>query len=67
MNFGEMIEALIGALSTASLLTIGAGILIGYFFRSYIVKHPALRKIIEYFGNVSVANPRNQATTTSEK
>jgi len=66
MDTGTVIENLIGIVSMASLVIIGAGFLIGYFFKSYVLSHPVLSRIVEYVGNVTLARPHNPATNTLE-
>ncbi len=46
MDTGTVIENLIGIVSMASLVIIGAGFLIGYFFKSYVLSHPVLSRIV---------------------
>jgi hypothetical protein len=65
-SMGHTMETLIGAFSKASFVTLISALLIGYLFRSRVLDSP-LRKLIEYFGNVTLANPQIRATDTPVK
>jgi hypothetical protein len=65
-DMGHTMETLIGAFSKASFVTLVSVFLIGYLFKSRVLNSP-LRKLIEYFGNVTLVNPQNRATDTPVK
>ena len=57
MELGKLIENVIGTVSAVLFIALVIGSIIAPFFESYIITHPRLRKMVEYFGNVTLPHP----------
>ena len=56
MSWRQVLQSLVdtyGDVSKLAFLAIAVFILLSYRFKSYVLLHSSLRKIVEYFGNVS--------------
>lgn len=61
MNWRQLLVDVFGDVSKLSFLAISGFILFGYSFKSYILLHSSLRKLVEYFGNVSPSDDSPKA------